>query len=142
MRFIHLIKKKIFLALAVLFTATGAMAQDAAATAEKTVTSSYNMLAILLVVMTAVLAFVIWGLGQVLVTLSRQAMEKERKASKTSAAAMIVFLVLLSNATFAQDVTAKVLPNYGGLSATTFLHVCSSNCNRGFCCIISNIFYS
>jgi cytochrome c oxidase cbb3-type subunit III len=123
MRFIHLINKKIALVFAALFVITTAIAQNAPVTAPQTATSSYNQLTTLLVVMTVVLAFVIWGLGQVLVVLSRQVLEKNKSTSKTLPVVMIVTLLFAAQFASAQDATqaaVKELPNYGGLSATTF----------------------
>jgi cytochrome c oxidase cbb3-type subunit 3 len=123
MRFIHLIKKKIALVFTALFVVTTAIAQNAPATAPQTATSGYNQLATLLVVMTIVLAFVIWGLGQVLVVLSRQVLDKNKNASKTLPLVMIITLLFAAQFASAQDVaqaTVQELPNYGGLSSTTF----------------------
>lgn len=122
MRFIPFINKKITIAVALLLTVFSAAAQDAAA-AEKTVVSSYNQLATLLVIMTVVLAFVIWGLGQVLVMLSRQMMEKSRNMPKAVVALIVTALLFASQSANAQDAATAVVkevPNYGGLSSTTF----------------------
>lgn len=121
MQFIHLIKKKIILAITALIAVTGVMAQTTTAPAAPQ-TSGYNLLAVLLVVMTVVLAFTIWGLGQVLVGLSSHALEKH-KSSKILPAIIITGLLLAGQTSFAQDAAAtavKELPNYGGLSANTF----------------------
>ncbi|MBS1513356.1 MAG: c-type cytochrome [Bacteroidetes bacterium] len=117
------IKKKITLAVAAVMGATVAAAQTTAPAAS-TVESSYNQLAILLVIMTVVLAFVLWGLGQVLVVLSRQLMEKNKNAVKVMVGLLVTVLLLSSNGAIAQSTTGKdavtVVPNYGGLSATTY----------------------
>lgn len=119
MRFIHSIKKKVIMLLSTLFTITAVMAQNADA-AQKTSGSQNNMLVYLLVSVTIVLAFVIWGLGQALLALSKQVVEKN-KASKTPVTTIVIALLLLSQTSFAQKVEAvKQLPNYGGLSSTTF----------------------
>lgn len=121
MRFIPFINKKFSMAMALLLAAGTAAAQDAAA--EKTVVSGNNQLAILLVVMTVVLAFVIWGLGQVLVILSRQLMEKYKGAAKVVTLLIGTALLFVAQSASAQDATAaavKEVPNYGGLSSTTF----------------------
>lgn len=124
MRFIHLIKKKFILTLTVLFAVTAAVAQIATTTAEKTVTSGNNQLAILLVVITVILAFVIWGLGQVLVALSRQVLDKNKTTTKGIATLAVTILLFAVQTSVAQGTgtngTLKVLPNYGGLSSTTF----------------------
>lgn len=117
-----LIKKSI-LSLTALVATAAAMAQNAPATAEQTVTSGTNQLAILLVVMTLILAFVIWGLGQVLVVLSRQVMEKQKQSGAGKALSAILVLLLVSQFASAQTTApaaVKELPNYGGLSSTTF----------------------
>ncbi len=122
MRFIHLIKKKLLLAVAALFAVTGALAQTTAPA--PTTTSGYNQLATLLVVMTIVLAFVIWGLGQVLIVLSRQAMEKSKKVSTPLTVILAIVFMLATQVASAQTTAVtdavKELPNYGGLSATNF----------------------
>ena len=123
MRFIHLIKKKIILVFTALFFITTATAQNAPENAEKTVTSNYNQLEILLLVMTIVLAFVTWGLGQVLVVLSRQVLEKNKNTSKALPAIITAVLLCAAQFATAQDAAkaaVKELPNYGGLSSTTF----------------------
>lgn len=120
----HIIKKKIALSLAAIIASVTAMAQTAPGAAEKTVTSGYNQLAILLVVMTVVLAFVVWGLGQVLVALSRQVMDKQKSsgAGKALTTLLVITLLFVAQTAAAQtDATAvKEVPNYGGLSASTY----------------------
>ena len=82
------------------------------------------MLEILLIITAFVLLFVIWGMGQVLVALSRQLLDKTSEASKGAVLSVLVILSLLSeNAqaqTVAADAAANVIPNYGGISANTF----------------------
>jgi cytochrome c oxidase cbb3-type subunit III len=117
----RLINKKNIASIAALFVATAVMAQDAAVT--KTVNSSYNQLAILLLIITIVLAFVIWGLGQVLIVLSRQLLDKNKSTGKTTTAIIITILLFTSQTSFANDTATealKVVPNYGGLSSTSF----------------------
>jgi len=100
-----------------------AEAQDAAA-APQAVTSSTNQVAILMLIIAAVLAFVIYALGQVLFTMGRQALDKSRKENKVTPVLLLIGFSLLGLTSQAQDATAteavQVLPNYGGLSATTF----------------------
>ena len=103
----------------------GAQAQVAAGTAAPaTVSSGSNLLAILLVITALALAFVIWGMGQVLLTLSKQMLEKQRNSSTTIIVTPLLLIVCLPGISMAQDaakaVIPEVLPNYGGLSATTF----------------------
>lgn len=99
------------------------LAQDAPA-AEKTVTSSSNLLSILLTVTAVVLIFVVWAMGQVLIALSRQLLNKSKAAKGVAALAALMIFSLLPGDIMAQATTAtdaaKVLPNYGGVSATTF----------------------
>jgi cytochrome c oxidase cbb3-type subunit III len=123
MHCINLIKKKFIVALTALFAVMNLTAQTTTPVTPAA-TSSYNLLAILLVVMTVVLAFVIWGLGQILVALTTQLMEKNKAEKKSIAAVLVMVLLFASQAVTAQTTTAteaaKVLPNYGGLSSTTF----------------------
>jgi cytochrome c oxidase cbb3-type subunit 3 len=92
--------------------------------APSAVTAGSNMLEILLIITAFVLLFVIWGMGQVLVALSRQLLDKTSEASKGAVLSVLVILSLLSeNAqaqTVAADAAATVIPNYGGISANTF----------------------
>ena len=92
--------------------------------APSAVTAGSNMLEILLIITAFVLLFVIWGMGQVLVALSRQLLDKNRETSKSAVLSVLIILYLLSeNAqaqTVAADAVANVIPNYGGISANTF----------------------
>ena len=92
--------------------------------APSAVPAGSNMLEILLIITAFVLIFVIWGMGQVLVALSRQLLDKTSEASKGAVLSVLVILSLLSeNAqaqTVAADAAAKLIPNYGGISANTF----------------------
>lgn len=96
------------------------LAQDAVAGKE---TPGNNLLAILLIVTAAVLAFVIWGMGQVLITISRQLLDKNNAVSKVASLCLLLMLSMMSENVVAQvAITNAVekLPNYGGLSANTF----------------------
>jgi cytochrome c oxidase cbb3-type subunit III len=104
-----------------LFISLTMLAQTPAAPAA----SGNNLLAILLIVTAIVLVFVIWGMGQVLIALSRQLMNKTKEDRKMAALSVVVILSLLSNNVLAQtaaatDAAAKVVPNYGGVSPNTF----------------------
>lgn len=94
-------------------------AQGAAAPEEKS-----NLLAILLVTSTIILAFVIWGLGQVLISISRLALEKQKSSGKTASVLLLIGLSVLAQTGFAQTGDAATVavdvPNYGGLSAAAF----------------------
>lgn len=108
--------------LAGLFAATAVMAQDTKAATEQTVTSGTNLLVVLLVIMACILAFVIWGLGQILLVLSKQLLEKNRNTAKIIAVLLVTGFLLSSQPSMAQDAakTVKVVSNYGGLSETGF----------------------
>jgi cytochrome c oxidase cbb3-type subunit 3 len=124
MRIIHLIKKVFFISLIALLTVSTAMAQEAKTAAEKTVTSDNNQLEILLIIMMVVLVFVIWGMGRVLMALSREVLNKNKSAGKALTVLLVMGLLFTSHASTAQDVAAseavKVLPNYGGLTSSAF----------------------
>lgn len=117
--FIH---KKITVTVLFLLISFTMLAQDAPAA--QTVTPGTNLLAVLLIATTMLLAFVIWALGQVLIALSRQLMEKNKTASKAAAISLLLILSLFSQNVLAQNAVAgevaKATPNYGGLSANTF----------------------
>ena len=115
-------KKKIVTAFFLLIGYT--LFAQASPAAPSAVTAGSNMLEILLIITAFVLLFVIWGMGQVLVALSRQLLDKTSEASKGAVLSVLVILSLLSeNAqaqTVAADAVANVIPNYGGISANTF----------------------
>ena len=100
-----------------------ATAQDAAKTAGQTVESGNNQLAMLLAIVTFILAFVIWGMGRVLVEFGRQALEKSKASPKVLSVILLMGFSLLTQFSFAQDAGAasvKTVANYGSLSETTF----------------------
>ena len=109
--------KKLLGAFLMMGTALPVFAQDAAASGEKN-----NLLAILLVSSTIVLAFVIWGLGQVLINVSKLALDKQKNANKALSVVLVIGLSVLAQTTFAQtgEATTATAPNYGGLSASAF----------------------
>ncbi len=100
-----------------------AIAQDAV-NANKNVTSANNQLSTLMVIISLLLAFVIWGMGQVLVTIGRQALEKSKNSGKTLPVILLLFFTLSSLIGYAQDSnvaeTVNVVPNYGGMDSTAF----------------------
>ncbi|MBL0183422.1 MAG: hypothetical protein IPP96_14475 [Chitinophagaceae bacterium] len=124
MNFSRSIINKIVFTVLALFAATWVTAQTTTpATGQPVTTSGYNQLAILLVVMIVVLAFVIWGMGQVLTAFGRQLLEKNKNTSKTLPVVMLLGLSLLSQVSAAQDAATTVVkevPNYGGLSESTY----------------------
>lgn len=110
---------KWMLALALL--AQPVLAQDAAQPASSG--GSGNLLAALMIFVTIILAFVIWGMGNVLITLGKETLRRK----KSGAALPVVTMAMLSLLTFsaqAQDAAAPVAEvarfNYGGLSAMIF----------------------
>ncbi len=117
--------KKIIATALFLLTGFTLLAQDTAA--PKTVNSENNLLAILLIITTFVLAFVIWGMGQALIALSRQVLDKNKASANAIRLTILVLLSMLSQNVLAQDAAeaVKVLPNYGGLSANTFYFLVS-----------------
>lgn len=123
MYFVQFINKKRLAVVALAaFICNGAVAQSTAASTAPAESGS-NLLAILLVSTAIVLAFVIWGMGQALITISRQVMEKSKAAGKVATIIMFIGFSLLSQGSFAQDAattSAVAAPNYGGLSANTF----------------------
>jgi len=121
MHLLYSIQKRSALA-AIFITASFALSAQDAAKPVQTVTSGINQLAYLLIIMTVILAFVIWGMGRVLVELSRQVVERSKKSGSGAALLLMAGFSLLSVLAQAQDAAPepKVVPNYGGLSETTF----------------------
>ena len=115
--------QKLFL-LFMMLAAPALLLAQAAAKASAPVKSANNLLAILMIIISLVLAFVIYGMGQVLITLIRQVMDKRKMNSGLLAAFFMVGFSLMGLSGFAQveEVAApvKALPNYGGLDATGF----------------------
>lgn len=86
---------------------------------------STNWLAILLVFVAIVLMVVIWGLGQVLLMLNRQLLQKRLDNSGGPIAILILSLLSLSDSVQAQTTdaataVAEKAANYGGLSQLEF----------------------
>ena len=122
MYFIQSIKKKILPLAACMLTAGSALAQGTAQAATPPAEKS-NLLAILLIVTAIVLAFVIWGMGQALIAISRQVMLKNKADKKALSIIMLIGFSLLSQVSFAQTATVNATTetaNYGGLSANNF----------------------
>ena len=98
-------------------------AQDAKPAVTQTVSTGYNQLAVLLVILIVVLAFVIWGMGQVLTTLGRQLIDKNKNATKIMSVVLLAGFSLLSQVAVAQEKVTEVVkevPNYGGLSQSAY----------------------
>lgn len=115
--------QKLFL-LFTMLAAPALLLAQAATKASAPVKSANNLLAILMIIISLVLAFVIYGMGQVLLTLIRQVMDKRKMNSGVLATIFMVGFSLMGLSSFAQveEVVApvKALPNYGGLDATGF----------------------
>ena len=114
--------KKITITVVFLLLSFSLLAQDATAAAtEKPAT---NLLEVLLITTVVVLVFVIWGMGQVLVALSRQLLNKNKEHSKIASISVLVVLSMLSENLLAQTASTnevvKEITNYGGVSANTF----------------------
>ncbi len=115
---------KLTTAFALLGLNSNTMAQDAASK-PATESSLANPLEIALIVTAIVLLFVLWGMGQALVAISKVVRDKQ----KQSTAAMIILLLLsfFGQSLFAQTATAATTDavatatSYGGLSYTSFL---------------------
>lgn len=124
MPFIKSIKNKTALTLLFFFAASAIIAQPATPAAAQPVASGYNQLAILLMILIIVLAFVIWGMGQVLTALGKQLVDKNKISPKVLSIVLIAGLSLLSQVSIAQDLVksavTEALPNYGGLSSTAY----------------------
>ncbi|MEO7767642.1 MAG: cbb3-type cytochrome c oxidase N-terminal domain-containing protein [Ferruginibacter sp.] len=114
--------KKIALTVLMVVSGFTIMAQDA--TVVKTVASGNNLLATLLIITAVALLFVIYGMGQALITLSRHLLDKNKSISTATGISVVVILSLFSQNAMAQELATgevvKIIPNYGGLSATTF----------------------
>ncbi|MEO5944354.1 MAG: cbb3-type cytochrome c oxidase N-terminal domain-containing protein [Ferruginibacter sp.] len=120
--FFKSIKNKIALTVMAMCLCGSLAAQDTKAVAATSV-SGYNQLATLMVIMIVVLAFIIWGMGQVLTAVGRQLLDKDKKEKKLLSVLLLIGFSLLSQMSFAQDAATAVVqtvPNYGGLSRMTF----------------------
>ena len=123
MRFTKRLLSGIGLTLIISFLGNPAMAQNATAST-KNVTSPNNLLETLMVVIALILAFVIWGMGQVLITIGKQALDKNKQHGKILPVILMLGISFLSLMTSAQDATTagatNIVPNYGGMDSTAF----------------------
>jgi cytochrome c oxidase cbb3-type subunit 3 len=119
-----LLRKKLVAFGWMIFIGKFATAQELAGELGKKESAPVNMAAIVMIALAVLLAFVIYILGQVLITLSRQLLENQKRLSDSSRILLVVGFTLLSSVLNAQDLTteslAKIPPNYGGLSGTAF----------------------
>ncbi|MEP7229281.1 MAG: cbb3-type cytochrome c oxidase N-terminal domain-containing protein [Ginsengibacter sp.] len=121
MRNIYFIKKISLLVSVAMLLSCVAKSQDTAVTAN-TVTQGSNLLEMLLAITMAVLAFVIWSLGRVLLELGKQVVEKN-KISKVLPLLLTGIFLSAAQSSSAQDVaqeTIQTVSNYGGMSPRTF----------------------
>ena len=124
MLFFKSIKNNTALTLVFMFITASLAAQTTAPAATQQVPSGYNQLAILLMVLIVVLAFVIWGMGQVLTALGKQLVDKNKNTTKILSLILLAGFSLLSQDSMAQNAATTVvvqqLPNYGGLTASAY----------------------
>jgi cytochrome c oxidase cbb3-type subunit III len=121
--FQHQIMKKIMASVFLLLPALTLLAKGGGTAPETT--SSTNWLAILLVFVAVILLVVIWGLGQVLLTLNKQLLQKRKGNYAGPLAILILTFISLSDTAQAQTAdaaaaVAEIAPNYGGLSQLEF----------------------
>jgi cytochrome c oxidase cbb3-type subunit 3 len=121
--YVMLLTKTLFILFGSLLLASSpVVAQNASAVKE--VQASGNLLAYLMIAVALILAFVIWGMGNVLLILIRQVLDKQK--NNAPGIFSFVFLIgfsLISLPIQAQNNTeaaVKELPNYGGLDGTAF----------------------
>lgn len=83
-----------------------------------------NWLEMLMIFVAIILLLVIWGLGQALLTFSRQLMQKRKSTGALSSAILLICLLSISDIARAQvaDAASGALtsPNYGGLTQLEF----------------------
>lgn len=123
MQFLKSIKNQIILTAMSLPLSMILVAQDAKPAATQAAEQGYNQLAILLMIVIVILAFVIWGMGYVLTALGGQLVDKNKTATKILPVVLLAGFSLLSQVVTAQDIvteTVKAVPNYGGLSAAAY----------------------
>ena len=99
-----------------IFFSVSSFAQNTTATAVPAQASSTNQLAMFMVIIAIVLALVIWGMGQVLITLGKQALDK----SKVLGILAFIMLQLPFNSNAQDNTLVVVKANYGGLDATSY----------------------
>lgn len=99
------------------------MSTAAQETAAQSSTGNTNLLAVLMITIAAVLAFVIWGLGQILLTLSREIVKRSKEnAARVFTITGIILFTVITNSVSAQPTDAAQDPavNYGGLTSDQF----------------------
>lgn len=121
--FQHQLMKKIMASVFLLIPVLNSLAKGGGTAPETE--STTNWLSILLVFVAVILLVVIWGLGQVLLTLNKQLLQKRKGNYAGPLAIMILTMLTLSNSTHAQTADAaqavtEKATNYGGLSELEF----------------------
>ena len=113
--------KSVFL---VLFTFSFPCLIHAQVNTDKVVNSTDNLLATVMIIIAVVLIFVIWGMGQVLLTLIKQMTEKSKQSGNIINPVLIIGLLLSSTMASAQTNTASAIVkstiDYGGMDSTGF----------------------
>lgn len=108
--------------LSLLFSATQLIAQNTAPV--QAVKSSSNLLAYTMIAVALILAFVIWGLGSVLLVLIRQVLDKQKNAGAGVLTLLFLigfsFISINSNAEDTIEANVTEVANYGGLDGTSF----------------------
>ena len=116
-------KHKLFSLLVLLLSACNVLAQETKPPVSAT--GGSNLLSFLMIAIALVLAFVIWGMGQVLITMGKQLVMKQKKTEKILSVILMIGLIAIPATSHAQQTGAEmtkavVVANYGGLSATSF----------------------
>ncbi len=123
MSFLKSVKYKTALTILSFIAVSAITAQTKASAVAQKVQSGNNQLATLLLIMIVVLAFVIWGMGLVLTALGRQLVDKSKMIKNVLSVVLLAACFLPPQGALAQDAAAivvKEIPNYGGLSGTTY----------------------
>ncbi len=119
MRLNRSLKKQILL----LISASLPLLLQAQGTQTKMPESANTLLGIVMLIIAFVLAFVIWGMSHVLITLGKQLLDKNKGAKNVLTIMLIPTLLLLSASGKAQTTAEAVVasaPNYGGMNSTGF----------------------
>ena len=120
MRYSPNIIKSIFALLAANIIPMLVLAQDA----PKPVSSLTSPLAMVMITIAFILAFVIWGMGHVLITLGKHLLEKNKQSGKTLSVILLIGFAMMSQFATAQTTDTKEVVetaiNYGGMNSTGF----------------------
>ncbi len=116
-------RHKLFSLLVVQFSTCAVIAQEAKQQAAES--GGNNLLSILMIAIALVLAFVIWGMGQVLISMGKQLLMKQSKTENILSVILVIGLFIIpvnspAQRTGVELTKAAVVANYGGLPATSF----------------------